>query len=51
MGYGALEEDNSVSTISDGDTTGTITVQDGGPGPTVYQQTIVTRGGTIVQRT
>jgi len=51
MGYGALEEDNSVSTINDGDTTGTITVQDGGPAPTVYEQTIVTRGGTIVQRT
>jgi hypothetical protein len=49
MGYGALEEDNSVSTINDGDTTGTITAQDGGPAPTLYERTIVTRGGTIVQ--
>jgi hypothetical protein len=50
MGYGALEEDNSVPTITDGDTTGTITVTDGGPAPALYEQTIVTRGGTIVQR-
>jgi Peptide N-acetyl-beta-D-glucosaminyl asparaginase amidase A len=49
MGYGALEEDNSVSTINDGDTTGTITAQDDGPVPEVYQRTIVTRGGVILQ--
>jgi hypothetical protein len=51
MGYAALEEDSSVSTINDGDTTGTITVTDGGTTPAVYEQTIVTRGGTIVART
>jgi hypothetical protein len=49
MGYGALEEDNSVSTISQSDTTGTVTATDGGPVPTVYERTIVARGGTIVQ--
>jgi hypothetical protein len=51
IGYGALEEDNSASTITDGDTTGTITAQssyEGSPG-TVYQRTVVTRGGVIVQ--
>ncbi|HUN34340.1 MAG TPA: peptide-N4-asparagine amidase [Trebonia sp.] len=45
-GYGALEEDNSAATITNGDTTGIITVHDGGY---VYQRTIVTHGGTIVQ--
>lgn len=46
IGYGALEEDNSAPTISNGETTGTITFGDGGP---VYQRTITTRGGVIVQ--
>jgi hypothetical protein len=45
-GYGALEEDNSAATITNGDTTGTIAVHDGGY---IYQRTIVTHGGTIVQ--
>jgi hypothetical protein len=45
-GYGALEEDNSAATITNGDTTGIITVHDGGY---VYQRTIVTHGGTIAQ--
>jgi hypothetical protein len=45
-GYGALEEDNSTPTITNGDTTGIITVHDGGY---IYQRTIVTHGGTIVQ--
>jgi hypothetical protein len=45
-GYGALEEDNSNPTITNGDTTGIITVHDGGY---VYQRTIVTHGGIIVQ--
>jgi len=45
-GYGALEEDNSAATITNGDTTGIITVHDGGY---VYQRTIVTHGGIIVQ--
>jgi hypothetical protein len=45
-GYAALEEDNSAATITNGDTTGIITVHDGGY---VYQRTIVTHGGTIVQ--
>lgn len=44
-GYGALEDDSD-TTIIDGDTTGTITVHDGGY---IYQRTIVTHGGTIVQ--
>ena len=53
IGYGALEEDNSVPTIADGDTTGTITAQTmGGAGPfggSLYQRTVVTRGGSVVQ--
>ena len=46
IGYGALEEDNSAPTITNGETTGTITAVDGG---SVYQRTITTRGGVIVQ--
>lgn len=46
MGYGALEEDSSVPTITNGETTGTITADNGGP---VYERTITTRGGQIVQ--
>jgi hypothetical protein len=46
-GYGALEEDNSATTIADGDTTGTITVQDSWAPP--YLRTVVTRGGSIVE--
>jgi hypothetical protein len=46
IGYGALEEDSSAPTITNGETTGTITSSDGGP---VYQRTITTRGGVIVQ--
>jgi hypothetical protein len=48
IGYGALEEDNSAATITNGETTGTITEQDSGDAGT-YQRTIVTRGGEIVQ--
>jgi Peptide N-acetyl-beta-D-glucosaminyl asparaginase amidase A len=46
MGYGALEEDNSVPTITNGETTGTITADNGGQ---IYQRTITTRGGQIIQ--
>ncbi|MBV9380959.1 MAG: hypothetical protein JOY82_03180 [Streptosporangiaceae bacterium] len=46
IGYGALEEDNSVPTITSGATTGTITAT--GDGDT-YQRTITTRGGVILQ--
>jgi hypothetical protein len=46
MGYGALEEDNSVPTITNGETTGTITADNGGQ---VYQRTVTTRGGQIIQ--
>ena len=51
IGYGALEEDNSAATITNGDTTGTITAQETGPGAPggIYQRTVVTRGGVIVQ--
>jgi Peptide N-acetyl-beta-D-glucosaminyl asparaginase amidase A len=51
IGYGALEEDNSAPTITNGDTTGTITAEDTGPyAPSgVYQRTVVTRGGVILQ--
>jgi hypothetical protein len=45
-GYGALEEDNSAATITNGDTTGVIAIHDGGY---IYQRTIVTHGGVIVQ--
>jgi Peptide N-acetyl-beta-D-glucosaminyl asparaginase amidase A len=45
-GYGALEEDNSAATITNGDTTGIIAIHDG---PYIYQRTIVTHGGSIVQ--
>jgi hypothetical protein len=46
IGYGALEEDSSAPTITNGETTGTITADDGG---SLYQRTITTRGGQIVQ--
>jgi hypothetical protein len=46
IGYGALEEDNSAPTITNGETTGTITTDNGG---SRYQRTITTRGGQIVQ--
>jgi hypothetical protein len=46
IGYGALEEDNSAPTITNGETTGTVTWEDGGD---VYMRTITTRGGVIVQ--
>jgi hypothetical protein len=53
IGYGALEEDSGVTSIADGDTTGTITDQTiGGGGPfggSLYQRTVVTRGGSVVQ--
>jgi len=45
-GYGALEEDNTAPTITNGETTGTITWDDGG---SLYERTITTRGGQIVQ--
>lgn len=46
IGYGALEEDNSIASIADGATTGTISVQDSSG---VFQRTVVTRGGSVVQ--
>jgi hypothetical protein len=46
IGYGALEEDNAAPTITNGETTGTITADTGG---SLYQRTITTRGGQIVQ--
>jgi hypothetical protein len=46
MGYGELEEDSGTPTIADGDTTGTITVRDG---DAVYERTVVTHGGQVVQ--
>ncbi len=53
IGYGALEEDSGVTSIANGDTTGTITDQTiGGDGPfggSLYQRTAVTRGGSIMQ--
>jgi hypothetical protein len=53
IGYGALEEDSGATSIADGDTTGTITDQAiGGDGPfggSLYQRTVVTRGGSVVQ--
>ena len=45
-GYGALEEDNTAPTITNGETTGTVTWDDGG---SLYERTITTRGGQIVQ--
>ncbi|HEY7147083.1 MAG TPA: peptide-N4-asparagine amidase [Streptosporangiaceae bacterium] len=48
IGYAALEEDNSAATISNGETTGTVTAQASGDTGT-FQRTIVTRGGEIVQ--
>jgi hypothetical protein len=44
-GYGALEEDGSTTTISNGETTGTVTQVNGG---NTYMRTITTRGGVIV---
>jgi hypothetical protein len=51
IGYGALEEDSGLATIADGDTTGTITAQSSGGlfDNSLYQRTVVTRGGGIVQ--
>jgi hypothetical protein len=46
IGYGALEEDNSAPTITNGETTGTIAAGDGG---SLYERTITTRGGVIIQ--
>jgi hypothetical protein len=48
IGYGALEEDNSAATITNGETTGTITAREPGDAGT-FQRTIVARGGEIVQ--
>lgn len=48
IGYGALEEDNSAATITDGETTGTITAREPGDAG-IFQRTIVARGGEIVQ--
>jgi hypothetical protein len=45
VGYGALEEDGSATTISNGETTGTITQVNGGNS---YIRTITSRGGVIV---
>lgn len=53
IGYGVLEEDSGATSIANGDTTGTITDQTtGGDGPfggSLYQRTVVTRGGSVVQ--
>jgi hypothetical protein len=53
IGYGALEEDSGVTSIANGDTTGTVTDQTiGGGGPfggSLFQRTVVTRGGSVVQ--
>lgn len=51
IGYGALEEDNSAPTITDGDTTGTISYGAtlGGGASEHYQRSIVTSGGQVVQ--
>jgi hypothetical protein len=46
IGYGALEEDDSAPVITNGETTGTVTADDAG---SVYQRTITTRGGVVVQ--
>jgi hypothetical protein len=45
VGYGALEEDGSATTISNGETTGTITQVNG---KNSYIRTITTRGGVVV---
>ncbi|HEV2371150.1 MAG TPA: peptide-N4-asparagine amidase [Streptosporangiaceae bacterium] len=51
IGYGALEEDSGAASIADGDTTGTITAQSSGGffDNSLFQRTVVTRGGAIVQ--
>jgi hypothetical protein len=53
IGYGALEEDSGATSIADSGTTGTITAQTTGgggpPGGSLYQRTVVTRGGSVVQ--
>jgi Peptide N-acetyl-beta-D-glucosaminyl asparaginase amidase A len=53
IGYGALEEDSGATSIANGDTTGTITDQTTGGdrpfGGSLYQRTVVTRGGSVVQ--
>ena len=46
VGYGALEEDNSVPSITNGETTGTVTQDDNGD---TFIRTVTTRGGVIVQ--
>jgi len=53
IGYGALGENSSgAASITDGDTTGTITAQASGGWPGggyLYQRTVVARGGVIKQ--
>lgn len=50
IGYGALEEDNSTPTITNGDTTGTISYHTSGGGAIEhYARSIVTSGGQVVQ--
>jgi hypothetical protein len=51
IGYGAIGENTTSTTIADGDTTGTITAESSGgwPGGGLYQRTVVARGGVIVQ--
>ena len=41
-----MREEKTLTVLTNGDTTGMITVHDGGY---IYQRTIVTHGGTIVQ--
>jgi hypothetical protein len=52
IGYGALEETATGAPITNGDTTGTISYQTTGRVPTddwLYQRSVVTRGGVVVQ--
>jgi hypothetical protein len=47
IGYGALEEDNSAATITNGETTGTVSWSTSAG--QVYNRTVVARGGVIEQ--
>lgn len=51
IGYGALEEDSNGNVpVTDGDTTGIVTYRTSGGGPSrLYERSIVTSGGQIVQ--
>jgi hypothetical protein len=50
IGYGSLEENGTTVPVANGDTTGTITAQSyGAGGGSSYLETIVARGGVILQ--